>query len=119
MVNVLGCERSERGFESRRPEFRFSSTHQKSEEKSAVPRQRHPLQPLVTITPDEAQQLIQLSLHVQYNYNSWPPHYVYYTVFLIVSPSFSLTLEDSDYNCATEYRAHPRIFICFYSIQQY
>ena len=119
MVNVLGCERSERGFESRRPEFRFSSTHQKSEEKSAVPRQRHPLQPLVTITPDEAQQLYNYLSTSNTTITHGQPHYVYYTVFLIVSPSFSLTLEDSDYNCATEYRAHPRIFICFYSIQQY
>ena len=59
VVNVLGYERSEPGFESRRQESDFTSTHQKTEEKSAVPRQRH-LQSLVTITPDEAQQL-QLS----------------------------------------------------------
>ena len=59
MVSVLDYERSELGFESRRPESDFTSTHQKTEEKSAVPWQRH-LQPLATITPDEAQQL-QLS----------------------------------------------------------
>ena len=29
MVNVLGCERSEPGFESRRPESDFTPTHQK------------------------------------------------------------------------------------------
>ena len=38
MVNVLGCERSEPGFEPRRPESDFTPTHQKTEEKSAVPR---------------------------------------------------------------------------------
>ena len=56
MISALGYERSERGFESRQPESDFSSTHQKTEEKSAVPRQWH-LQPLATITLDEAQQL--------------------------------------------------------------
>ena len=67
MVSALGYECSEPGFESRRPESDFTSTHKKKkkkkrknpEEKSAVPQQRH-LQPLATITPDEAQQL-QLS----------------------------------------------------------
>ena len=64
MVSALGYERSEPGFESRRPESDFTSTQKKKkkkkpEEKSAVPQQRH-LQPLATITPDEAQQL-QLS----------------------------------------------------------
>ena len=59
MVSALGYERSEPGFESRRPESDFTPRHQKTEEKSAVPPQRH-LQPLVTITPVEAQQL-QLS----------------------------------------------------------
>ena len=58
MVNVLGCERSEPGFESRRPESDFTPMHQKTEEKSAVPRRRH-LQPPVTITADQAQ-LLQL-----------------------------------------------------------
>ena len=48
VVNVLGCERSEPGFESRRPESDFISTHQETEEKSVVHRQRH-LQPPVTI----------------------------------------------------------------------
>ena len=56
---VLDCERSEPGFESRRPESEFTPTHRKTEEKSAEPRHRH-LQPLMTITTDEAQQL-QLS----------------------------------------------------------
>ena len=55
---VLGCERSEPGFESRRPESEFTPTHRKTEEKSAVPRQRH-LQPPVTIAADQAQ-LLQL-----------------------------------------------------------
>ena len=59
MVNVLGCERSEPEFESRRPESDFTSTHQKTEEKVAVNRQRH-LQPLATISPDKAQ-LLHLS----------------------------------------------------------
>ena len=58
VVNVLGCERSEPGFESRRLESDFTPTHQKTEEKSAVPRQRH-LQPPVTTTADQAQ-LLQL-----------------------------------------------------------
>ena len=56
MVNALGCERSEPGFESRRSESDFTPTHQKTEEKSAVP----PAVPLATITRDESQQL-QLS----------------------------------------------------------
>ena len=43
VVNVLGCERSEPG-----------SPFGKKKEKSSVSRRRH-LQPLVTITPDEAQ----------------------------------------------------------------
>ena len=59
MVSALGYERSEPGFESRQPESNFSSTHQKTKEKSAVPQLWH-LQPLATITPDEALQL-QLS----------------------------------------------------------
>ena len=66
MVSVLDYERSELGFESRRPESDFTSTHQKTEEKSAVPWQRH-LQPLATITPDEAQQLQRPS---NYNYHA-------------------------------------------------
>ena len=57
VVNVLGCERSEPGFESRRPESDFTSTHQKTEEEiSSTLAARH-LQPLVTITLDEAQLL--------------------------------------------------------------
>ena len=55
MVNVLGCECSEPGFESQLPESDFTSTHQKNGEKISSPRQRL-LQPLATITPDEAQQ---------------------------------------------------------------
>ena len=53
MFIVLGCERSEPGFESRRPESDFTSTHQKTEEKSAVNRQ-----PLATISQDKAQLLL-------------------------------------------------------------
>ena len=33
VVNVLGCERSELGFESRRPESDFTSTHKKKKKK--------------------------------------------------------------------------------------
>ena len=56
MVNVLGCECSEPGFESQLPESDFTSTHQKNGEKISSPRQRH-LQPLATITPDEDHRL--------------------------------------------------------------
>ena len=37
MVNVLGCERSEPGFESRRPESDFTPTHQKRRKISSTP----------------------------------------------------------------------------------
>ena len=36
VVNVLSCERSEPGFEPRRPESDFTPMHQKTEEKSAA-----------------------------------------------------------------------------------
>ena len=54
MVNVLGCERSEPGFESRRPESDFTPTHQKKNGGKISST------PAATITPDEAQ-LLQLS----------------------------------------------------------
>ena len=37
VVNVLGCERSEPGFESRRPESDITSTHQKNGGKISNP----------------------------------------------------------------------------------
>ena len=37
VVNVLGCERSEPGFESRRPESDFTPTHQKRRKISSTP----------------------------------------------------------------------------------
>ena len=69
VVSALGYERLEPGFESRRPESDFSSTHQITEEKSAVPQLWH-LQPLATITPDEAQQ-VQLSRTTNTTSNWW------------------------------------------------
>ena len=54
VVNVLSCERSEPGFESRRPESDFTSTHQKKNGGKISST------PAATITPDEAQ-LLQLS----------------------------------------------------------
>ena len=48
MVNVLGCERSEPGFESRRPESDFTSTHQKNGGKISSTPAATSTQPLVT-----------------------------------------------------------------------
>ena len=85
MVSALGYERSEPGFESRRPESNFSSTHQKKRRKNQqypssdnytrtqnlsryLSRPPHIYNRLATINLDEAQQLSRTIYHlIPYN----------------------------------------------------